>query len=525
MPRLVPTRVVGELRARLAGPGAERSLARVSCPSGKEHHRELYRIPFPAPGPEYTSFVDCDVNVESALLERVFYHEVDGVFTAPTTPDRAVVRTALLGFRHALKRHASPLTPVSLQDFPERYYGGQRLKVYRQAVDRVAITGPLRKDSYVATFLKHEKIPLLKKRAVPRVIQPRTPRYNACVGRYLRPLEHILYNDIAKVFGRPTVMKGYNAAATGALFASTWSEFARPAAVGLDASRFDQHVNVTLLEWEHLVYEMYYPGCEELRRLLSWQLKTLGFVRVPGCRFKYAVRGGRCSGDMNTALGNCLIMCAVVYALLAKHGMAGGKRTRVALFNNGDDCVLMGEERDIALLTGDVKAHFQAFGLVMKVEEVVRTLEKVSFCQTQPVYDGAAWRMCRDPRCVLSKDLYVTDRVCAMQHLSTQLHAIGECGLSLTGGLPVFQEFYSALIAHGRRGKAVDHNFRESGFVRLAHGMHEKYRLVTDAARVSFYLAFGIVPDLQCEIEQLYKSLPPPCLSPVEHGVPWEIPI
>jgi len=55
--------------------------------------------------------------------------------------------------------------------------------------------------------------------------------------------------------------------------------------------------------------------------------------------------------------------------------------------------------------------------------------------------------------------------------------------------------------------------------------MHEKYRLVTDAARVSFYNAFGVVPDLQRELEQLYKTLPQPCLHPVEHGVPWEIPI
>lgn len=523
-PRNVPTRVSGTLQSEINRGTVRRRLDFLRTYKGKERARALYRIPYPAPGPRYTSFADTLENARCALLERVFYHEIGGVFTVPIVPDGAVVRDLLGNFRKRLSFLASPLTPVTLSAFAGKYYRGQRFKTYDRAAREVSVRGPRIKDSYLATFLKHEKIPVLSKRAVPRVIQPRHPRYNAQVGCYLRPLEHILYRDIARLFGRPTVMKGFNAERTGEMIAASWQSFTKPVGLGLDASRFDQHVSATLLKWEHTVYELYYPGHELLRRLLSWQVCNRGFVRVPGGTLQYTVEGGRCSGDMNTALGNCLIMCASVYSLLEKLGFATRHKTRVHLYNNGDDCVLIGEEGDILRVREAVVSHFDALGFVMKVEPIVRVLEELVFCQTQPVYDGVKWRMVRDPRVCLSKDLYVADRVCAYRHLKAQLYAIGSCGLSLTGGLPVLQEFYYSLQRHGSKGKAVDHNFLESGFMRLSYGMTESYRLVTDVARVSFCRAFGIVPDLQIAMERAYHSVVPVLGTP-RYGEPWEMPI
>lgn len=523
--RETPTRVVGPLLSDLvANRQNGRKLAFRECYAGRSRHRELYRVGFPAPGPLYTSFADTMLNMKTALLERVFYHEIGGVFTPPATPDRRSVALNLSAFRSALSRFVTPLTPVAEEDYSSTYYSGQRRAKYDQASAKLRTTGPLRKYSYLDTFLKHEKIPVLKKRAVPRVIQPRKAEYNVALGCYIRPLEHVLYGHIAQVFGRPTVMKGYNSLRTGQIIAEAWSEFSHPMAVGLDASRFDQHVNESLLVWEHSVYDMYFRGDPKLRMLLSWQIRNKGYARAPGVKLKYEVRGGRCSGDMNTALGNCLLMCAMVYGFLANNGLIGKRRTRVALINNGDDCVLIGEKADIERLLGRIEPWFDRFGIVMKVEQPVSCLEQLVFCQTQPVYDGVNWRMCRDPRLCMSKDLYICDRVSAMKHLSTQLHAIGQCGLSLTGGLPVFQEYYSAYIRSGRRGKAVDHNFVESGFYRLALGMREKYRPVTDAARASFARAFGIMPDLQIALEEMYSTLRH-ADGPFTHDAPMTIPI
>jgi len=485
--------------------------------SAREKKRDLYRVALPAPNLEFTSFSDTCGNARTALLERVFYHEIGGVFTRPAHTAQAEVVATLKRFRSAFKRFCPTLTPVPLQDYALGAYRGQKLQLYLRATAKVLARGPLRSDAYLSTFLKHEKIPVTKKRAVPRVIQPRAPEYNVCVGRYLRHAEHIVYKTIDKIFGRPTVMKGYNSLQLGTTMAQAWEGYDSPAALGLDASRFDQHISPSLLKWEHSIYSLLYPCARELAVLLSWQVDNRGWLRTMGGDLRYRVQGGRCSGDMNTAMGNCLIMCAAVHSLLAKCKLAGCGRSKITLLNNGDDCVLIGERADIDAVVGQVPDFFTSLGIVMKVEPVVHVLEQVSFCQCQPVYDGRKWRATRDPRVSMAKDLYVLSRDHATSGLSNQLYAIGECGLALTGGLPVLQEYYSALIRNQRKGKRVDHRLSESGFFRLAEGMHESYQPVTDAARVSFCRAFGIVPDVQTSLERLYSKLTVP-IAPVGDG-------
>jgi hypothetical protein len=251
------------------------------------------------------------------------------------------------------------------------------------------------------------------------------------------------------------------------------------------------------------LYKIIFGPDSTLQKLLNWQLKSKGFMRMDdGTILMYKTDGGRCSGDMNTAMGNIEIMCGAVYAFLRAYGML--KRVRV--LDAGDDCVLIGEASDMQFLETQLGPWFLQLGLIMKVEPLVYTLERVSFCQTQPVYDGLSWRMVRDPRVTLTKDVTVLHQR-QVTDLSNQLSAIGDCGLSLTAGLPVLQEFYVALGAGKGRHGPIDPTLVESGFFQLARGMHGRYRLVTDAARVSFCRAFGIVPDLQLALEEHYRSL------------------
>jgi hypothetical protein len=135
-------------------------------------------------------------------------------------------------------------------------------------------------------FVKAEKIgthmPGGKCDPAPRVIQPRSARYNVEVGRFLKDLEHRIYSSIAELCGGPTVMKGYNAAQVAKHIRGMWGTVTRPVAVGLDASRFDQHVSKQALRWEHDVYTRCFRGCDrkELHRLLQWQLVNSGHSRT-----------------------------------------------------------------------------------------------------------------------------------------------------------------------------------------------------------------------------------------------------
>lgn len=456
----------------------------------------------------FASFTDTVINARTALLERVYYHSVGGVFSAPLTPSTGRINGLLRPFLTQMLPRIRISTPLSPLEFPATYYVGRRLAVYQRALASLLSGGLKRSHAHLKSFLKHEKLLLCTKRLVPRLIQPRSPEYNIMVGCYLRHIEHEIYHAIASVFGgHETVMKGFNTYQVGAFIQEAWGTYHDPVALGLDASRYDQHVNTSLLRWEHTVYQKYYPGDKGLQQLLSWQLLNKGWIRCGDGEIRYQVKGGRCSGDMNTALGNCLIMCGAVYSLCRSVGQPATLRVR--LFNNGDDCVIIGERADVLAIRDATIPFFDGLGIVMKVEPLVDVLELVSFCQSQPVYDGARWRMVRDPRVCLSKDVTFLNRTYATTGLSAQLHAIAECGLSLCGGLPLLQAFYTALP----RGHSAEHSgpvdprFFESGMFRLAHGLEPKTFPVTDEARVSFYRAFGLTPDHQVLLEEYYDSL------------------
>jgi len=243
-------------------------------------------------------------------------------------------------FRNALFKRFGSTTPVSRQEFVE-FYKGRRKTLYQRAADSLLSSSIRPRDALIKAFVKAEFINTDDKPDPdPRVISPRDPRYNVEVGRYLRPVEHQIYGAIASIFGEPTVLKGYNAQQIGRVFADKWAKYRDPVAIGLDASRFDQHVSVEALSWEHSVYNGIFQS-KELRKLLKWQLRNSVVGHCRDGKLKYTTDGCRMSGDMNTALGNCLIMCALVHCYLQTRGIRG------SLANNGDDCTVIIERKDL----------------------------------------------------------------------------------------------------------------------------------------------------------------------------------
>jgi hypothetical protein len=120
----------------------------------------------------------------------------------------------------------------------------------------------------------------------------------------LLPIEKKVYKAIDEVFGSPTVMSSYNAQQLADILHSKWSQFDKPVCVGMDASRFDQHVSTQALRFEHDLYYNIFGKAPFLQQLLSWQLDNRGRAYASDGRFYYRKRGSRMSGDMNTSLGN-----------------------------------------------------------------------------------------------------------------------------------------------------------------------------------------------------------------------------
>jgi len=440
------------------------------------------------------------VNVLRGLRERVFGVEKKGVLTP--TPKPAAGAYARLGqFRSKLLARITCL-PWSYDELILSYRGAKQRRV-QEAVASLQTEDVTQRDAELQTFVKAEKINIsMKPDPAPRVIQPRSARYNASVGRFLKAVEHPVYAAIARVWGGPTVMKGYNAEEVAEHIVSKMGEFGDPVAIGLDASRFDQHVSVEALQWEHSVYNAIFNDAE-LRRLLTWQIKNKGVAYTPEGAVRYSIDGCRMSGDMNTALGNCLLMCALVWAYTQGLGI------RCSLVNNGDDCVVFMERKDQAKFMQGLDKWFLEMGFNMKVEEPVYDINHIEFCQTKPIEVNGKWTMVRDPFVSLAKDAInlKPDLSNPVPTFNAWAKSVGQCGLRLAGGVPVVQDFYMRLTTLGKGSRGVQgFGDESSGFEFMARRMDRGYAQPSAQTRYQFWAAFGITPDEQVALEEHIRS-------------------
>lgn len=438
--------------------------------------------------------------LRAALLERLFYCSVDGTFVEPPQPDYSVVFNTLRVFRRKMLRSYGPRpSPVSPEQFVEMYKGRKRA-VYETASEMYHLYGVTRLDATSTTFVKMEKVNPLK---APRNINPRTPVYNLAVGRYIKPIEHVIYIAIQRCLGSstPIVMKGFNVEEVASHIKDKWDEFSDPVGIGLDATKFDMHVSGAMLQWEHSIYSDLYGSPKELTKLLRWQLYNRGRGFAHDGKLKFKVLGRRFSGDMNTALGNCIIMCGLVSTWANKQGVT------IQFANNGDDVIAFMEREDAPRFNHGLKEFFLTMGFRMKVEPVVDVLEEVEFCQMHPVCTGNVWKMVRNFSTCREKDSIALLDITNPKAYSKWMGAVGECGLALNGGIPVLQEFYSAMRRVGTASDIGKSTQMDCGANFLRVRLSAKWEKVSDEARLSFYLAFDISPDEQVALEDYYRNL------------------
>lgn len=446
-------------------------------------------------------------NCKAAVWKRVMFVDAPGgQLTPPPQPLPGIFPIRCNEFKRRLLRHLPSTAMMSIQQFVDSYTGRKKT-VYEKAAEIYKVRGVRLSDSYLSSFLKCEKINFtLKRDPDPRLIQPRGPVYNLAVGRYLKPLEHALYKAVAKVFEEVTITKGLNAEELGALCYEKWSKYRRPVAVGLDASRFDQHVSLAALMFEHSFYMRAYRD-REFWEWLRWQRHNKGFINCADGSIKYNTVGTRCSGDMNTGMGACLLMCAMVWSYMRSIGVR-----KFSLLNNGDDCVLIFETRFLPRLNR-LDRYFRDFGFNMKIEAPVYELEHIEFCQTHPVFDGTKYVMMRNFPVSIAKDLVSYKSVVSEAAWNGLRGSISDCGLALTGGLPVLPNFYT-MLGRETGGKRI-RDVERTGMSYMAERMARQGLSVTPDARASFFIAFGITPDEQLAMEEWFDNQTPKWQTPL----------
>lgn len=444
-------------------------------------------------------------NLIRALNERVFNVQGKSGLEPTPQPEPGVWRQ----MDHVSSRLAGKLRKfgrcekLTCDEFIAQCPANKR-NLYTSAAKTYMEQGWGNRDCRIKAFVKFEKLNFTSKvDPAPRVIQPRSPVYNIALGRFTRKIEADMYKALSEEWGDDdeVVMKGMTVEKVAQVLRRKWLKFNSPVAVGLDASRFDQHVSKDALKWEHSIYKKIFDYDPELIALCNAQLANSGFAFVDGHKLTYKACGTRASGDMNTSLGNCIIMCTLAREYLREKGITA------EFVNNGDDCIVFMDKSDLYKID-DLSVWFLRFGFEMEVEAPVYEFEHCVFCQSQPVLLDAStdtFVMCRQPKAAFGKDAMslAIDTELGFRQWSYQ---VGVGGLALFGDLPIFCELYKAYKRNGldsNVGQSL--TVSDSGFMRMcskARIRGEFRGTISDDTRVSFFKAFGYPPSVQIAMEK-----------------------
>lgn len=429
------------------------------------------------------------------MERQVYVKDKSGAFVEPEAPSYLHVWSELRVEGDFLRN--SPKLPRLSRDQFLRL-AGQKRSLYERAFATLDLHPITQKDAHVAHFVKCENTNLsMKPDAVPRAICPQDPRYICELGRYIKAIEKNCYRRLDKMWGGPVVMKGRNAVSRAAILREKWLKFGDPVAIGADASRFDQHVSRPMLEWEHTIYKSYFPGDNGLAKLLRWQLVNHITGRFPEGTVSVVVDGHRMSGAPNTALGNTIIMSAMCHAYVRY------KRVPCEFVNDGDDSVFIMERCHARRFVQGAYDWFIKLGFRMEFEAPVDIFEQIEFCQAQPLWNGREWIMCRNHYLARAKDL-TSFKIMREKEFWRWIRAVGDGGLALSAGVPVFQAFYECLR---RSSQHVDPSKLDqwSGLAYLSKGLKPMHRAITPEARASYCRAFAVNPMVQHELERYYE--------------------
>lgn len=347
-----------------------------------------FSMPVPPPGwPVYGVNNQCVHNEIIALQERTII-ELPPVDATPLLP-----YLSLLPRVHLRPRRRDELVAL----FPR-----ERRKKYAACLRRSF----LRWSPRIKAFTKMERIPIVKrgKPKAPRLIQARAPEFNYLLAAFTKPLEHHLYSW--HVQGLRVIAKGLNLLQRAQLLCAAWQRYKQPLAVSLDCTDWDGHVSPALLQVEHEYYRRCFPGSAQLQALLAAQLTNKGSTLTG---VSYTVRGGRMSGDMNTALGNCVLAALLAFYAVDQIVPGAVQAQWVNVICDGDDTILIGERWALELIIPQAPAVYAQFGHVLRVDGLADTIFDVEFCQHKPFRraDGL-WVMCPNPQKVLQTSFMAT---------------------------------------------------------------------------------------------------------------------
>jgi len=374
-------------------------------------------------------------------------------------------------------------------------------------------------DAVLKAFLKGEKFNPSLKVSKPRLICPRSPRYNLVLASYLKPFEHMLWRRWRYARNCPSTRvsaKGLNGRSRARLIAEKMRMVGDCVVLEVDGKAFEAHVGRDQLLAEHSVYKAAWPNDTTLNWLLSKQLELSGSTSRG---VDFSREGCRASGDFNTGLGNTMLMG--LFVITAIENLLRGSHSKATVLADGDNCLLFVErDRETLFRERFAGAVSVICSHELTVEKPVSILERVVFGQSRPCMTAAGLVMVRDIFKTLS------GAFCGYRHYGDRnfgprlVRSVAQAELSLSRGVPVLQPYFEAVVRCTSKYKALKDptQFLEG---HLLHVVDRGHVPIVAEARQSFSRGWDIGAEDQVELERRLVSLVERNLCRVLDGGVW----
>jgi len=368
----------------------------------------------------------------------------------------------------------------------------QRIRNAYASIDKY---GGLPHWSYnVKAFLKKEKQddnmsdPLEGK--APRMIQHRSDEYCYELARYIKPLEkYVLYRRNGRYCTKRDriFIKGMNSYEIADNLYHMGDKFANPVYIPLDHSKYDAHL-IGMRKFFRIWMIQCYRHDQHFRDMINRQAKNRCMTAN---QVMYEMEETLCSGEILTSFEGS----SDNYALALEFTRYVVAEIRV----NGDDMVICLDRSQLHLLDFD---FYERACMATKIL-VVDDIHDVEFCQCRVVIVNDRPRMVRNPTRVIARCCYTLKTYPNREGYLKLLGAVGEGELHCNSGVPILQE-WAQLLKRTADGQFSIRLYDEYMMRRCEP--KDVWRPVTNEARMTFWMAFGISPTRQRELESFFQA-------------------
>lgn len=400
----------------------------------------------------------------------------------------------------------------TVETFPQN-----RRRRYRRTLQKLLASGWTEKFGNISAFVKSELLPFNPDKD-PRMIQSRQMEFHLLFSRVTKPLEHSLYHVLDPYHQTPLVAKGMNLEQRYRAIKTGWdlinqSENGEAVSVSLDLSRWDMNVSAPMLRAIHCLYHQFVQ-CPLSHHQMYLQLAN---KCATDNGLTYRTVGGVMSGDMTTALGNCIAVIAINLLfrdiisalvdgtdieslLLSVTGPSNtqrllelGLKTELQkvrnlkhrplppfILDDGDDHIIIMSRVQVKLWTILLPVLWEAAGHKLTVEGQVEEFHRIQFCQHQPFSGTKVQTMVPNPLKVIPKTLFISGKYLSrpLPFLKTKVlaRAILHNGVPTLG--PLFRKLAREIPGPTLEMKSAEMEFALSGLsYQLAHKGLDSFEL------------------------------------------------